>query len=54
MEGNGIGFVAVGTAHLLGEDSLLSELREQGYVVQRHYAFMGENVIDTVDTTIKR
>ncbi|WP_427452147.1 TraB/GumN family protein [Litorimonas sp. WD9-15] len=54
MEDSGTGFVAVGTSHLLGEESLLHELREQGYEVQRYYAFKGENVIDTVDTTITR
>lgn len=54
MEDSGTGFVAVGTAHLLGEQSLLSELRERGYSVQRYYAFKGENVIDTVDARIER
>jgi uncharacterized protein YbaP (TraB family) len=54
MEDSGTGFVAVGTAHLLGEESLLSELREQGFSVQRYHAFMGEPVIDTVDATIVR
>ena len=54
MEDSGTGFVAVGTAHLLGEESLLSELREQGYVVQRYYAFKGDPVIDTVDAKIVR
>ena len=54
MEDSGTGFVAVGTAHLLGEQSLLSELREQGYAVQRYYAFKGENLIDTVDAKIVR
>lgn len=54
MEGSGTGFVAVGTAHLLGEESLLSELREQGYSVQRYYAFKGEPVINTVDAKIER
>jgi len=54
MEDSGTGFVAVGTSHLLGEGSLLSELREQGYSVQRHYAFKGEDVIDTVDAKIVR
>lgn len=54
MEDSGTGFVAVGTAHLLGEDSLLSDLREQGYIVQRYHAFKGENVIDTVDARIVR
>jgi len=54
MEDSGTGFVAVGTAHLLGEESLLSELRERGFSVQRYHAFKGEPVIDTVDTTIIR
>ena len=54
MEDSGTGFVAVGTAHLLGEQSLLFELREQGYAVQRHYAFKGDPVIDTVDAKIIR
>lgn len=54
MEDSGTGFVAVGTAHLLGEESLLSELRERGYSVQRYYAFKGEPVIDTVDAKIER
>ncbi|MEP3892671.1 MAG: TraB/GumN family protein [Litorimonas sp.] len=54
MEDSGTGFVAVGTAHLLGEESLLSELQKQGYLVQRYYAFKGEPVIDTVDAKIIR
>jgi len=54
MEDSGTGVVAVGTAHLLGEGSLIDELREQGYVVKRHFAFKGENVINTVDTKIER
>ena len=54
MEDSGTGFVAVGTAHLLGNDSLLHELREQGYEVKRHFAFKGENVIDAADATIDR
>lgn len=54
MDDSGTGFVAVGTAHLLGEDSLLSELREHGYDVQRHFAFKGESVIETVDAKIER
>ena len=54
MDDSGTGFVAVGTAHLLGEDSLLSNLRAQGYAVKRYYAFKGENVIDTVDARITR
>ena len=54
MEDSGTGFVAVGTAHLLGEGSLLDELREQGYDVRRHYAFQGENVIKPIDARIEQ
>jgi uncharacterized protein YbaP (TraB family) len=54
MEDNGTGFVAVGTAHLLGEGSLIEELREQGYTVSRYYAFQGEDVIKSVNPTILR
>lgn len=48
MEGNETGFAAVGTAHLLGEHSVQTMLRDQGYSVTRYYAFKGENVIRTV------
>lgn len=48
MEGSGTGFAAVGIGHLLGDQSLLEIMREQGYEVQRHYAFKGEAVIETV------
>lgn len=48
MEGSGTGFVAVGVSHLLGEDSLQSMFRDQGYDVSRYYAFQGENVIKTI------
>lgn len=54
MEGSGTAFVAVGTSHLLGEDSVISLLREQGYKVSRYYAFQGENVITPVDAKIER
>lgn len=54
MEDSGTGFVAVGTAHLLGEGSLLDELREQGYDVRRHYAFQGDNVITPNRLSIER
>ena len=54
MEDSGTGFVAVGTAHLLGDGSLLDELREQGYTVTRYYAFKGENVISPTDLSIER
>lgn len=54
MEDSGTGFVAVGTAHLLGEDSLLEMLREQGYDVRRHYTFQGENVITPTELEIIR
>lgn len=54
MEDSGTGFVAVGTSHLLGEDSLIEMLREQGYQVSRYYAFQGENVINPINPTIER
>jgi len=54
MEDSGTGFVAVGTAHLLGEGSLIDELRKQGYDVRRHYAFKGENVISPNELSIER
>ena len=54
MEDSGTGFVAVGTAHLLGEQSLLEELRERGYTVSRYYAFQGEDVIDPLNPSILR
>ena len=54
MEGSGTAFVAVGTGHLLGEDSVITLLREQGYKVSRYYAFQGENVITPIDAKIER
>lgn len=54
MEDSGTGFVAVGASHLLGEDSLIEMLREQGYQVSRYYAFQGENVINPINPTIER
>ena len=54
MEDSGTGFVAVGASHLLGEDSLIDMLREQGYQVSRYYAFQGENVINPINPTIIR
>ncbi|WP_409433229.1 TraB/GumN family protein [Litorimonas sp. RW-G-Af-16] len=54
MEDSGTGFVAVGTAHLLGEESLLEEMREAGYTVSRYYAFQGDDVIEPINPTIER
>jgi len=54
LEGEGTSLVAVGIAHLLGEDSLLETFKEAGYEVERHYAFMGENVIEPTELTIER
>jgi len=54
MEDSGTAFVAVGTSHLLGEDSVIALLREQGYEVSRYYAFQGENVINPINPTIIR
>ena len=54
MEDSGTGFVAVGASHLLGKDSLIEMLREQGYQVSRYYAFQGENVINPINPSITR
>jgi len=54
MEDSGTGFVAVGTGHLLGDDSLIEQLREQGYDVSRYYAFQGQDVINPINPTIIR
>ena len=54
MEDSGTGFVAVGASHLLGEESLVEMLREQGYKVSRYYAFQGEYVINPINPTITR
>jgi len=54
MEDSGTAFVAVGASHLLGEDSLIQLLRDQGYDVSRYYAFQGENVINPINPTIIR
>jgi len=45
MQGSGTGFVAVGTAHLLGEGSLIDALEARDYDVARYLAFLGEDVI---------
>lgn len=45
MQGSGTGFVAVGTSHLLGEDSLIDELERRGHDVTRYLAFLGDDVI---------
>jgi len=54
LEGSGTSVAAVGVAHLLGEDSLIADLEEAGYKVERYYAFMGENVISPTELTIDR
>lgn len=45
LDGSGTGFVAVGTAHLLGDGSLIDALEARGHKVTRHLAFLGEDVI---------
>ena len=45
MQGSGTGFAAVGVSHLIGEDSLVQDLKDRGYVVTRYFSFMGEDVI---------
>ncbi|GHA95065.1 hypothetical protein GCM10009069_17580 [Algimonas arctica] len=45
MQGSGTGFVAIGTAHFLGEGSLIDALEARDYDVARYLAFLGEDVI---------
>ena len=45
MEGSGTGFAAIGVSHLLGEDSVVDQLKARGITVTRYFAFMGEDVI---------
>jgi uncharacterized protein YbaP (TraB family) len=52
MEGSGTGFAAVGVGHLVGEKSLVEQLREKGLSVERYYAFQGQNVIRTIELEI--
>lgn len=54
LEGSGTDLVVVGVAHLLGEESLITDLEESGYTVERYYDFMGENVISPTELTIER
>ena len=54
MEDSETAFVAVGTGHLLGEDSLINLLRDQGYEVSRYFDFQGKNVITPINPTIIR
>ena len=54
LEGSGTDLVVVGVAHLLGEESLITDLEEAGYSVERYYDFMGENVISPTELTIER
>lgn len=52
MQGSGTGFVAVGTAHLLGDGSLIDALEARGHAVARHLAFLGDDVIKPVDVSL--
>ena len=54
MEGSGTGFAAVGVGHLVGEGSLVEQLRDRGLEVRRYYAFEGENVLRTIDLEVER
>lgn len=54
LEGSGTDLVVIGVAHLLGEESLISELEKSGYEVERYYDFMGENVISPTELVIER
>lgn len=49
MQGSGTGFAAIGVGHLLGDESVLRRLKDEGYAVKRFFAFQGENVIKPVD-----
>ena len=49
MQGNGTGFAAIGVGHMLGEESVLRRLKDDGYQVTRFFAFQGENVIKPLD-----
>ena|GEM_PF-573441 len=49
MQESGTGFAAIGVGHMLGEDSVLRRLKDEGYEVRRFFAFQGENVIKPVD-----
>jgi hypothetical protein len=35
LEGSGVSFLAVGAAHLIGEDSLLAMLAKKGVTIER-------------------
>lgn len=52
LDGSGTGFAAIGTAHLLGENSLIDALEARDYDVQRYFAFLGEDVIKPVNPTL--
>ncbi len=52
MDGAGTAVAVVGTLHLLGESSLISELEEQGREVNRYLAFMGDDVIKPADVRL--
>lgn len=43
------GFAAVGVGHLVGPDSLIQMMQDNGYKVERYYAYRGDNVIKTID-----
>lgn len=45
--GNGLAVVGIG--HMLGEGSLIEQLQSRGLIVERHYAYRGQNVIKTID-----
>jgi len=49
LQGSGTGFAAIGVGHMLGEESVVRRLKDEGYQVTRFFAFQGENVIKPVD-----
>lgn len=52
MQGSGTGFVAIGTAHLLGEGSVIEALEARDYDVARYLAFLGDDVIKPTRLTL--
>jgi uncharacterized protein YbaP (TraB family) len=52
MQGSGTGFVAIGTAHLLGEGSVIDALEARDYDVARYLAFLGDDVIKPTRLTL--
>ena len=48
VKGGDEGLAVVGVGHMLGTGSLTEQLEARGLRVERHYAFLGKNVIKTI------